>query len=324
MINSYSNINKYNVYNDVTKTIASSTQKNGILNNRNLEAIQNIVQVKYAVSSTFTLLRSYPTMYYSSANEIDRFQETGFCLGIPMIVYHTSADGNWYFVQMNNYSGWVMASSVGLCSREVFMCYVNPNKFMVTLSSILEIDGQYLRMGYRLPYISKTEESYKVLMPIRNELGNLVNEEVQLNNDEKISDGYIPYTYNNLLKQAFKLIGIQYSWGDKVYNKFDCSSTQAAIYACFGIVMGRNTSNQWTTEVYGKTITSISNTELKKYQPGTLLYTSGHVLMYIGIDTGGNCWLLHNTSSGNICKLETLTSYGTSSIKYVLELRVMN
>lgn len=179
-------------------------------------------------------------------------------------------------------------------------------------------------MGYKLPYTTKDEINYQVQMPKRSTNGTLNVKSVEVAKTSDISDGFIPYNYTNLLNQAFKMLNIRYSWGDKTVNAFDCSSTQASIYGCFGFINGRNTSNQWKTDIYGKTINSITNESLKNYQVGTLLYTSSHVLMYIGTDDTGNCWLLHNTSTGNICKVQKLTDYGTSGIKYTLEIRNMN
>jgi len=46
--------------------------------------------------------------------------------------------------------------------------------------------------------------------------------------------------------------------------------------------------------------------------------------MLLGVDQSGTAWLLHNTTSGNICKLQTLQSYGTSSILYILEIQPLS
>lgn len=323
LINTYSNINSYTIYNNTTGKAISSTDKTAILNNRNLNNISDSTEVKYAVSVTHTNLRTYPTMYYASTNEMDRFQETGFSAGIPLVIYHTSLDNNWYFVQMYNYFGWVQATDVGLCDRATFLKYCQPEKFVVVLGHMLDIDGERVRMGYKLPYVSKNETNYQIEMPKRDANGNLTIKIVDLNVNSDVSDGFIPYTYTNLLTQAFKMLHVRYSWGDKVVDAFDCSSTQASIYACFGFINGRNTSNQWKTNIYGKT-QSVTNTTMKNYQVGTLIYTSTHVLMYIGVDADGNCWVLHNTSTGNICKVQTLTSFGVGGINHVLEVRKMN
>ncbi len=314
-INAYQLIDRYPIYHETLQTQLSSSDKTAILNNRNLGNIAEVVNIQYAISTTHTNLRSYPTHHYSNSSSVDRFQETGFGVGIPMVVYHTSLDSEWLFVRMFNYAGWVPTSSVGLCSRNVFLSYVTPSSFITITTPVLMIQNQPLRMGTILP----SNELNQIAFPKRLANGSLIVEYVSLEADA-YHIGYLPMTYRNLFTQAYLLLGYTYSWGDKNPLGFDCSSTQSAIYACFGLRLGRNTSNQWATATYGKSISSASITTLSSYLPGTLFYTTSHVLMYLGQDAEGVAWLLHNTSSGNICKLQTLSSYGTSTIKYVLEI----
>lgn len=316
LISNYSNIDRYRIYNN--GKIISYTDKQAILNNRNLNNLQDTINVRYAVSTTHTNIRTYPTEFYSNNAAVDRFQETGFSAGVPMIVYHTSLDSNWYYVRMYHYDGWVKASDVALSSREEALRYNKTGNFVVVTNNIITINDQIIRMGYTIPYASKTSETFELEFPTRKSDGTLEIKNISYPNDGSVSDGYIEYTYKNLLTQAYKLVGMQYSWGDKITDGLDCSSTQAAIYNCFGFILGRNTSNQWKTNTYGSSISGLTNDSLKNFQVGTLLYTSSHVLMYIGVDADGNCWLLHNTTSGNICKIQTLNSYGTVGINNIL------
>jgi len=317
LITSYNHFTKYPIY-QPSGALATDSEKNSILENRNLNGLADEIAIQYAVSTTHVNLRSYPTDFYSSNYSTDRFQETGFGLGIPMVIYHTSLDGQWFFVQMLNYYGWVRAKQVAFCTREQFLSYVNPEQFVVVIDSDFVLGEEYLRMGTRLPYFSKTDKDYLLAFPVRSCLGFLQIVDFSFTNQGELSDGYLPYNYENLLSQAFKMLGVSYSWGDKQVKGFDCSSTQAAIYQCFGFFLGRNTSNQRVTKQYGGTLSNLSNESLKDMKVGTLLYTSGHVLMFIGVDEAGQCWLLHNTSLGNKTILQTLNDYGTTNIKYYL------
>lgn len=322
MIEKYSNINTYNIFDN--SGINKNNERSLILSNRNLDGILDTTNIQYAVSVTHTSLRSYPSSYYSNSSSIDRFQETGFSAGVPMIVYHQSLDNQWYYVRMYNYDGWIKASDIALCTRSEFLEYYLPNNFIVVLANLINIDGEYIRMGYKIPYASKNIEGYTLKFPKRDNNGKLVIKNVFISNEEDINDGYIPYTYTNLLTQGYKLLGMVYSWGDKIYNGLDCSSTMAAIYNTFGFILGRNTSNQWKTNQYGKPISQVNNEIIKTYKVGSMFYTSGHVLMYIGTDKSGNSWFLHNTNTGNICKLETVNSYINSGNKITNTLIVHN
>ena len=122
-----------------------------------------------------------------------------------------------------------------------------------------------------------------------------------------------------MIKQAFKLLGIDYSWGDKNKDGRDCSSTMNAIFRSFGFVMPRNTSNQLAIPTHGLRVSGLSPASMKKYHPGTMIFTSSHVMLYIGEDASGNPYLLHNTTSGDgACILQSLQSYGGTKMIAVL------
>lgn len=321
LINKYSNINKYTIYDDSTKAAITSTEKNNILNNRALNNIPTTVNVKYGIVVDFAWLRSYPTNHFSNNYYMDRFQETSLNVGEAVAIYHTSSDGNWYFVQAQNYNGWIEKKFIAECSYNEMTNFLNPTNRLVVISNYETIEGSHVRMGQSFPLLSQ-ESNYQISFPTRSSSGKLVLKTVTLTNKDSYSVGYLPYTYENIMKQAFKLLGINYSWGDKEQNGRDCSSTMNAIYACFGFMMPRNTSNQVSIPTYGTRINGITSTIMKTYKPGTLIFTSSHVMMYIGENENGVSYLLHNTNSGNgECILQSLDNYGGSKIIGTLKLQ---
>ena len=319
MINGYTNINKYTVYNDETRKSLTTNEKNEILANRNLDNISDMVDVKFGLVVDFGWLRSYPTNHYSNNYSMDRFQETSLNVGEPVAIYHESSDGNWYFVQAENYNGWIEKQYIGVCSYDEMAGFLNANDRLVVISDYVEINSAYVRMGQSFPITSLETESYQILFPTRNVDGTLelITKYIEPSNDYSV--GYLEYTLENMIKQAFKLLGIDYSWGDKEKAGRDCSSTMNAIYRSFGFVMPRNTSNQLAIPTHGLKVGGLTTTTMKKYQPGTMIFTSSHVMLYIGEDTNGNPYLLHNTTSGNGgCILQSLQSYGGSKMIAVL------
>lgn len=319
MINAYTNMNKYTVYNDETKTTLTTWEKNDILANRNLDNISDIVELKYGLVCDFAWLRSYPTNHYSNNYSMDRFQETSLNVGEAVAIYHESSDGNWYFVQAENYNGWIEKKYIGVCSYEEMSKFINASDRLVVISDYVEIGNAYVRMGQSFPITSLVTESYQILFPTRNVDGtlNLVTKYIDPSNDYSV--GYLEYTLENMIKQAFKLLGIDYSWGDKNKDGRDCSSTMNAIFRSFGFVMPRNTSNQLAIPSHGLRVSGLSPASMKKYQPGTMIFTSSHVMLYIGEDINGNPYLLHNTTSGDgSCILQSLQSYGGSKMIAVL------
>lgn len=322
LIANYANINKYTVYNEITKTALSSNDKNNILANRNLDNIPTTVDVQFGIVTTQTWVRSYPTNHFSNNYDMDRFQETALILGEGVVVYHSSLDGLWYFVQAENYNGWVEAKNIGLCSKEEMVNFVKPENRLLVINNYVMIEDMCARMSVSFPLEEELATTYKISFPKRTGEGNLelVSLEVEKANDYSV--GYLEYTYENVFKQAFKLLGIDYSWGDKTLVGRDCSSTMNAIYKCFGFMMPRNTSNQVAIPGYGKKISGMTNTNMLTYNPGTMIFTSSHVMLYIGADENGTAYLLHNTNAGNgECILQSLNSYGTSKINGVLVLQ---
>ena len=322
MIDSYTNINKYTVYNNSTNQALTSAEKTEILNNRNYNNVPSTVNVKYGVIIDFAWMRTYPTNHYSNNYSMDRFQETTLNVGEGVAIYHTSQDGNWYLVQAENYFGWVEKKHIAECSYEALESFLNPSDNIVVISDYVLIENKHVRMGQSFPLVSLTNDSYTINFPTRNSSGNLELKAITVNKDNNYSHGYLTYNYYNVYTQAFKLLGIDYSWGDKDKYGRDCSSTMNAIYRCFGFVMPRNTSNQNAIPTFGSKVSGVTNSSIQNYKPGTMIFSSSHVMLYIGENASGEAYILHNTTSGNgECILQALNSYGGSKIIGVLKMQ---
>lgn len=58
------------------------------------------------------------------------------------------------------------------------------------------------------------------------------------------------------------------------------------------------------------------------YKHGTLVFTSSHVMLYIGQNADWKLYLLHNTNAGNgECILQSFESYGGSKMIGVLRMQ---
>lgn len=322
MIDSYTNINKYTIYNNSTNQSLTSAEKTEILNNRNYNNVPSSINVKYGVITDFAWMRTYPTNHYSNNYSMDRFQETTLNVGEGVAIYHTSLDGNWYLVQAENYFGWVEKKHIAECSYDLLEAFLNPADNIVVISDYVLIENKHVRMGQSFPLVSQTEDTYTINFPIRNSSGNLELKEISVYKGDNYSLGYLKYNYYNVYTQAFKLLGIDYSWGDKDKYGRDCSSTMNAIYRCFGFVMPRNTSNQNAIPTFGSKVSGVTNSSIQNYKPGSMIFSSGHVMLYIGENASGEAYILHNTTSGNgACILQALNSFGGSRIIGVLKMQ---
>lgn len=189
----------------------------------------------------------------------------------------------------------------------------------------------YLRMGTRLPgcdagvnlvqtSLSKDTAGQvngliRVKLPCRDEGARLVWEEADAGSIDAggeicFVNGYLPYTRTNIMQLAVRLLGAPYAWGDAPSfgadvaevgdNGMDCSSTVAAVFRCFGFVLARNTGTQRKMDCEKQELSMLGIGQrrdvLDSLQGGELLYTSGHVMLYLG-KADGEYYVLHNTST---------------------------
>lgn len=227
------------------------------------------------------------------------FQETSLNVSEGVAIYHYSTDNNWCFVQANNYYGWIEVKNVGLCTKEQMLEFLNASEKIVVISNFVTINNHHVRMGQAFPYLETVNDKYSFSFPTRTSSGTLELISVTASSNDDYNLGYIPYTYENILIQAFKILEMSYSWGDKYETGRDCSSTQNGILATFGFIMPRNTSNQRSILLYSDVLSGLTGYRLKTdYLPGTLIFSSGHVMLYIGMDADQNPYILHNTTGG--------------------------
>lgn len=104
----------------VGQTPLSAQQRNGILNNRALDAVRNNSNVRFGFCVQRSDLRSVPFAQRVTSKPNDRFgdtlQESVVLQNEPLAVLHESADGKFLFVASYFYVGWINSDSVALCS----------------------------------------------------------------------------------------------------------------------------------------------------------------------------------------------------------------
>ena len=108
--------------------------------------------------------------------------------------------------------------------------------------------------------------------------------------NEDVTPGFLPFTTENLLRQAFKLLGRRYGWGGTAEG-WDCSSLCQDVYRTMGIFLPRNSGSQRRVpscfDVEGSTV-SEKQALLEGLLPGAMLELRGHQTLYIGrwLDVG--------------------------------------
>lgn len=297
----------------------TTRQQSEIGANRNAAAVATENPVQYGFVTRNTILRTFPSAIplYDSPDswEYDKAAETAFKIWEPVLVLHTSADGQWYLVQAYDYLGWLPVSDAALCLRATWDSLRNDlSRHCLTVTAArLALDGSFsepalngvvLKMGTRLPLETAAgsadnataDNCYIVQLPVRQEDGTLGLASARIPLQEDVCQGFLPYTTEHVLRQAFKLLGHRYGWGGTA-DGWDCSSICQDIYRTMGLDLPRNSSRQKNIPGSSGTaaFTAGQKTEaLSALLPGAMLELPGHQTLYIGRYQGED-FVIHAT-----------------------------
>lgn len=296
-------------YDDGSQLSAQDYQK--YLDNLNLMAIKDANSVQFGLIVKRSVMRTFPTFdrvfNEHMDRDLDRFQETGVFPGEAVAILHQSADKKWLLVQNYNYLAWMPIDDVAIGDKHRIQLFINAKEFLIitgakVMTSYVPnepgISQVQLDMGVKLPLLTLAEQhpelygqstagSYEVKLPIRNSDGSLGIKTAFIGRTQDVNEGYLDYTPENIIAQAFKFLGERYGWGHD-YNGRDCTGFVGEIYKTFGILMPRNSGQQGKGE-YGTNFRFDKNSDtatklavINNMQIGDLIYIPGHVMMYLG------------------------------------------
>ena len=278
--------------------------KNTLLAARNTAPLEadpgKVIIPEYAILTENTSVRGFPTEL-KARNSLDEgafdyFQETVLNYGNGVLVLHYTQDRTYAFVQGYNYAGWVLTSCLGMTDRATYKTFLNQDSFLICTHP--DVNDPKSRLGIMLPYREKNGTVYTVIYPERDENGQLYPDERELDiaaSSSSWSDGFLPFSEEEIIRRACLLTDLTYGWGDEG-NRYDCSSTTGLLYLLFGIYMPRNTS---IMPSFGGGVQNLSEAEDRdqaiEAHPGALLLMPGHVMMYLYRSEDGKHVVLHNT-----------------------------
>lgn len=289
-------------------------------------AIPDTVEVKVGFTVRNTNVRTFPTENESVSSpndhDFDAFQESELWPVEPVAILHYSQDGAWYYIQCRNYRGWVLAKDIAIAPRQEWLKIQTAEpSLMVTAnhlylgynpndSGLSQLD---LPMGTRLPLWTEPipaeidglapSGNYVVSYPLRSAEGKLRMKPILIPYGSDVSEGYLPYTTQNVLNQAFKMQGERYSWGGRNHGR-DCSSFVMSVYRTMGLEIPRNADQQEMSagqklSLSGKSLAE-KQRQLLRSRPGALLHLGGHVMLYLG-EHEGRYYAIHDfTSYGDL------------------------
>lgn len=289
-----------------------------ITNNIALDQVPERAELAFGFTVRSTEVRSYPSPrpVFSAPRqwEYDLAAETRAHMWTPFAVMHTSRDGQWLFVQTEDYAGWIPAEDGALCPKpqweelrrrleEDFLIVTGAYVVPCPRADLPETEGILLDMATRLP-LEQTYETdnatgdncYIVLLPLRCKDNSLDTVPIRIPMQEDVSVGYLPFTEETLIRQAFKLLGRRYGWGG-TFGGWDCSSLCQDVYRTAGILLPRNSGAQARSvgflEVGGQPLAAKKEL-LEQLPAGTMLVMKGHQTFFLGVWEGEG-YVIHAT-----------------------------
>ena len=276
-----------------------------------LVRIPKTVDVRFGMVVERAAMRTWPTddVVYKSPEtiDLDRFQENGLFPSDGVAILHESADRKWCFAQSYNYAAWVRKEKIAIGDREAVLAYQRAEPFLVIAGNRATtnytpmtpaVSEVRLEMGTRLPLVDPEDvnhdvdgqnpsASYIVRLPVRADKGRLEFRHALIARNQDICVGFMPYTRRNILHQAFKFLGERYGWGHS-YNARDCTGLVIEVFKTFGFVLPRNSKQQGYSEIGANIRFPIDAPAEEKLAAlsgadvGDLLYSTGHVMLYLG------------------------------------------
>ena len=267
----------------------------------------------YAVCVRRTVAQLLPTDDFASDNPGERYcsdfvsAEILPCAGVAVL--HESADGAWKYVLIGSFCGWVHSDMLALCrDRGEWLAAIRPERYLVVTADELVLDetavptaqsGAILPMGTRLRLAEAPPAQvhgrsalgcYCVELPVARADGGLGWETALIGVTQDVHVGDLPMTSDNVVRQAFKLLGRVYGWGGS-FRSNDCSGIVCQIYGCCGLELPRNGLAIAKLDDLGTTFTVKMSEErklrlLSEMPAGTLLYMDEHLMLYLGMREG--------------------------------------
>ncbi len=327
-------------------------EKQQILEQANIKEIAEVIEPEFGILLRKESLRAFPTAVLFTEDpkktDMDLFQLTTLSANSPLVILHKSKNKKWVYVQSVIYRGWLKRESIALVEdREEIFDFLNTESFLIIKASrvetepnpfITQVSGIQYQMGDRLPLVSfeeipssipegnlqaqSPEGNYVIKVPVRDDNGHLQLKFALIARNNGVNEGCLAYTRENLIRQAFKMLGERYGWGG-LFDRRDCSRFVMDIYRSVGIMVPRDAGFQekGTAGEYLEFSGSIREREqvLDFLEAGDPIYMKGHVMIYLGkID--GKYYVIHDGAGYGVHdedgKVKALTVHGV----FVMEL----
>jgi len=289
---------------------------NKLKNNLGQEFVQETTRMLFALIVIRTDIRVFPTdepsMSAPNQYEFDLFQHSSISPGSPVGIYHFSHDKKWAYVQTQFIRGWIHIQDLAIAKEKVeIVNYEEAKDRLVVTGNFLTVFGDpslrhpafNAQMGDSFPLLSgpggakEPQPFYVIHIPSREDSGSLTIRKGYLRAGEDVRQGFLPYTQENVARQAFKMLHHPYGWGDRLGGR-DCSRFIMDLFRTFGILMPRNSKEQAMVgmdpgSLEGKPAQEKQGCLDRSIPLATTLRLPGHIMLYLGKDRGRH-YVIHS------------------------------
>lgn len=230
--------------------------------------------------------------------DLDRNQLSGLDPGDQVILFGISADGKWLAAVSGAGVGWVKQELVGVGTRKEIEDYLNEPDRLIMIDPRVKIlsnaGSTEVSMGCSFPLNDHLRHT--VVVPEKNSEGKL-SFKIGAIVGGAVRD-HLPKSAHHLVRQAFKYLGYRYAWGDRDAEGAgrDCSRLVRDVLRSLGFNPPRNSRDQLAVGKKRLRMEGLNIPQrfslLHKVSPGSLLFTPGHVMFFLG-EYQGEVYVIH-------------------------------
>ena len=277
--------------------------------NCGLDELPKVCEIRYALTIDRTDMRLLPEAegWFTGKDDThyDQLQATVIDPSEPVIVLIDSKDKQFVLVESRTYAGWVKPAALAFTDRATWLKYADPQNYLTVIASRKTVPSgkAFYQMGGRVLLRAadlQKDGSWAIYMPAVDANGTIIEQGLNIPNDNGVVKGALACSENNLIRQAFRFLGEDYGWGG-IGKNVDCSAFVQDVYRSVGIELPRDADKQEKAMARSISLKNMNRQQrldiLRKSKPGSLLFTKGHVMMYLGTDEAGEPLVIHAASS---------------------------
>ena len=301
-------------------TLIDQAYADEILANYPTDGVAPNIASPYAIVTTHTAMRSYPTddpiLYTKGDYDDNNLYISALRVNEPVIIRAQSVDKRFYLcISSCINAAWVPAEDLAICaSKEQWLeaWKISPGQELVVTGYKVRTEqsnvttntaNRMLYMGTVLERIDLaspadaleivgTRSAYNnhvCYLPVRDQNGNYSKEMALIAESADVSEGYLPLTTKGVANEAFKSLGQMYGWGGMLEAN-DCSGYVRDVYKTFGLELARNTTWQMALPVRTYDLQDMDPEHkaaaIAQMPLGTVLFWGSHEMIYLGQENG--------------------------------------